>query len=142
VEVLFRETNWANLWVALEFAQPPTDEEQQYVRQVFESWYSLGMLGGFNASATPLQDAETEHLGEMVFTSNPDRLPSLMHNMGAVEFNGAWAKCWFDLGTADALALDVLLNALETLSLDYVSIQRVVIGEEPEEVEEGDFDED
>jgi hypothetical protein len=78
----------------------------------------------------------------MVFTSNPDRLPSLMHNMGAVEFNGAWAKCWFDLGTADALALDVLLNALETLSLDYVSIQRVVIGEEPEEVEEGDFDED
>jgi hypothetical protein len=60
-------------------------------------------------------------------------LMALMHNMGAFEYEGTWARCWFDLGTSDAIALDVLLNALKQLSQEYVSIVGLIIGGENED---------
>ena len=62
-----------------------------------------------------------------------DTLVSLMHNMSAVEYEGIWARCWFDLGTSDAIALDILLNALKQFSADYVAIVQVIVGGENED---------
>ena len=53
-----------------------------------------------------------------------------MHNMGEVEYRGIWARCWFDLGTSDAIALDVLINALRQFSREYVAITSLIIGGE------------
>jgi len=53
---------------------------------------------------------------------------SVMHNMGDVEYEDNWARCWLDLGTADAIALDTLINALLQFSKEYVQIEQVVIG--------------
>jgi hypothetical protein len=58
---------------------------------------------------------------------------ALMHNMGNFEYEGYWARCWFDLGTSDAIALDILLNALTQFSKDFVQLERVYIGGENEE---------
>jgi hypothetical protein len=51
-----------------------------------------------------------------------------MHNMGEPEYRGEWARCWLDLGTSDALALDVLINTLRQLDTDVVQIEELVIG--------------
>ena len=35
-----------------------------------------------------------------------------MHNVGELEYNGDWARCWVDLGTCDAISIDILINTL------------------------------
>jgi len=60
-------------------------------------------------------------------------LQAPMHNMGEVEYQGTWARCWFDLGTSDAIALDVLLNALKGFNREYVALERVIFGGENED---------
>lgn len=56
-----------------------------------------------------------------------------MHNMGEFEYLGNWARCWFDLGTSDLIALDILINSLRELSKDYVAIKQVIFGGENED---------
>ena len=55
-------------------------------------------------------------------------LPSLMHNLAQLEYQGEWARCWVDLGTCDALAIDVLINALLQIHTDFVQIEELLIG--------------
>jgi len=55
-------------------------------------------------------------------------LPALMHNMGELEYQDDWARCWLDLGTSDGVALDVLINALHQLDKEVVEIAELVIG--------------
>jgi len=38
-------------------------------------------------------------------------LMALMHNMSDFEYERTWARCWFDLGTSDVIALDILINS-------------------------------
>jgi hypothetical protein len=51
-----------------------------------------------------------------------------MHNMGPIEYQGSWARCWVDLGTSDAFGLDVLINALRQLDNDLLEIEELCIG--------------
>jgi hypothetical protein len=60
-------------------------------------------------------------------------LMAVMHNKGDFEYEGTWGRCWFDLGTSDAIALDVLINSLRQLSKEYVTIERLFIGGENED---------
>jgi Protein of unknown function (DUF3531) len=53
-----------------------------------------------------------------------------MHNMTEFQYRGVWGRCWFDLGTSDLIALDILINALNQLSKEYVTINRLIIGGE------------
>jgi hypothetical protein len=132
MQVEFRECDPGNLWIWFEFAEPPVPAELEYLREVLESWYVLGKLGGFNAERLVVQEAEAD-LSYLEYPSDLPPVTSLMHNMGSLEEKGNWARCWFDLGTADAMALDVLINALRTLSLEYIGITRVIIGGQNED---------
>ncbi len=127
MQIEFKECNWSELWLWFEFANEPMASDRQYLEQVLESWYTLGMLGGFNATALFVQDAGLD-IDYFEYDSEADQLPALMHNMGNVEYQGCWGRCWFDLGTADAIAIDVLLNTLNRLSLEYASLKRVIVG--------------
>ncbi|MFM6438481.1 MAG: DUF3531 family protein, partial [Microcystis panniformis] len=49
MEVQFREFNPFDVWFWLEFSTVPSNMEQQYVEEVFASWFYLGKLGAFNA---------------------------------------------------------------------------------------------
>jgi hypothetical protein len=53
---------------------------------------------------------------------------AVMHNMGEMEYQGDWARCWLDLGTSDGLAIDVLINTLRQLNVDVVEIEELVVG--------------
>lgn len=131
MKVEFRECDFFDLWIWLEFSTVPSAMEQQYVEEVFSSWFLLGKLGGFNAENLQVQDTGLD-ISYMDYNQDAaaDSFMALMHNMSDLEYQSTWGRCWFDLGTADALALDVLINALEQLNKDYVTIERLIIGGE------------
>ena len=129
MEIQFREFNPFDLWIWLEFPTVPSRMEQQYVEELFDSWFYLGKLGGFNAENLPVQDAgvEISYL-EYDRTELDQALMSPMHNMGDFEYLGVWGRCWFDLGTSDLIAIDILINALNQLSKEFVQIKKIIIG--------------
>lgn len=124
MQVEFREFNPFDLWVWIQFDTVPSNLEKQYVEEVFRSWFLLGKLGGFNAENLQVQD-EGLDLSYMEYKEQTadESLMALMHNMGDFEYNGTWMRCWFDIGTSDAIALDILINALRQLSQEYVNLE-------------------
>ncbi len=134
MEVRFREFNAFNLWIWIEFYTVPSEMEKQYVEEVLNSWFFLGKLGGFNAENLQVQDTGLD-ISYMEYDQDAadNSMLALMHNMGEVEYEGNWGRCWFDLGTSDAIALDVLINALRQFSQDYVSLNTLIIGGENED---------
>lgn len=139
MEVSFREFNPFDVWIWLEFETVPSPQEQHYIEELFNSWFYLGKLGGFNAERLQVQDTGVEISYLEYDTHQSDAsLMSLMHNMGNFEFLGTWGRCWFDLGTCDLIAIDILINSLTQLNQEYVLITKLIIGgvNEDWEVEE------
>ena len=134
MQVQFREIDTFDLWIWVEFSTVPSEMERMYVEEVFNSWFYLGKLGGFNAENMQVQD-EGLDLSYMDYNAEAgdDTMMALMHNMGDFEYEGVWGRCWFDLGTSDAIALDVLVNALLQFSKDYVNIETLIVGGENED---------
>jgi hypothetical protein len=129
--VEFREFDPFNVWFWVEFSTVPSLAEQQYIEEVFNSWFLLGKLGGFNAENLQIQDTGLD-ISYMDYDGDRagDAMMALMHNMGEFEYQNDWGRCWFDLGTSDAIALDVLINALAQLGKDYVDLKRLIVGGE------------
>jgi Protein of unknown function (DUF3531) len=130
--IRFRECDWFSLWIWIEFEQAPSKRERQFLDETLNSWFLLGKLGGFNAGNLQVQEVGLD-ISQMDYELEPDALMSVMHNMSEVEYEEEWARCWFDLGTADAIALDVLINALQQFSQDYMAIKQLIIGGENED---------
>ncbi|GAB4212572.1 MAG: DUF3531 family protein [Synechococcales cyanobacterium] len=130
--IRFQDCDWNRLWIWLHFASIPDDQAQAYVEQVIESWYSLGLLGAYNATSLPIQEAGVA-LSEFDYPQDLELLPAFFHNMGEVEYQHDWGRFWVDMGSADSLALDILCHALRTLSRDYVPLREIQFG--------GDLDE-
>ncbi|QOV23162.1 DUF3531 family protein [Anabaenopsis elenkinii] len=134
MQIHFREINPFDVWIWLKFTTVPSEGEKQYLEEVFNSWFYLGKLGAFNAENLQVQETGLE-ISYMDYDSQgyDKSLLALMHNMGECEYQGQWARCWFDMGTADAIALDILINALKQLNEEYVTIEDLYIGGENED---------
>lgn len=134
MQVSFREYTPFDIWIWVEFQSVPSDMEQRLVEEVFNSWFYLGKLGAFNAENLQVHEAgfDISYLDydqEMVERS----MMAPMHNMGDFEYESNWGRCWFDLGTSDEIAFDILINALQQLSQEYVTLKQLVIGGENED---------
>lgn len=131
MNVQFREFNPFNVWFWFELENIPSATEQQYIEELFDSWFFLGKLGGFNAENLQVQDEGLE-ISNMDYNADvaEESLMALMHNMGEIEYEGTLGRCWFDLGTSDAIAIDILINAMRQLSKDFVPIVSLTIGGE------------
>lgn len=141
MQIQFREINPFDVWIWLKFTTIPSGREKQYVEEVFNSWFYLGKLGAFNAENLQVQETGLEISYMNYDPEGYDKsLLALMHNMGEFEYEGQWGRCWFDMGTADAIALDILINALKQLNQEYVAIEELYIGGENEDwpVEDSD----
>ena len=129
MNISFREVDPFNCWIWLKFFEIPTKDEKNYIDGTFDSWYFLGKLGGFNSENLQTHE-EGSDLNWMIY--DHDNLnssnKSLMHSLGHLEYQDLWARCWVDLGTSDPLSLDILINALNQLSIDYVNIDELIIG--------------
>ena len=134
MQVVFREFNPFDLWIWLEFTTVPSSMEKEYVEELFNSWFFLGKLGGFDAENLQVEDVGID-ISYMEYDDKvaDSSLMSVMHNKSDFEFEGTLARCWFDLGTSDAIAIDVLINSLRQLSKEYVIIERLYIGGENED---------
>lgn len=134
MHIQFREFNPFDVWIWFKFGTIPSQQEKQYVEEVFNSWFYLGKLGGFNAENLQIQETGVD-LNYIDYDSEgySRSMVALMHNMGEFEYEGEWGRCWFDLGTSDAIALDILLNAILQLSEEYVVIEILYIGGENED---------
>ncbi len=131
MQVYFREINPFDIWIWIKFSTVPSRRETEFVEELFNSWFYLGKLGGFNAENLQVQDTGLEVSYMNYDQDGYDKsLLALMHNMGEFEYQGVWGRCWFDLGTSDAIAIDVLVNALTQLGNEYVTIEEVYIGGE------------
>ena len=75
MEVRFRELDHFNCWIWLRFPDVPSDGEKAYVDGIFDSWYVLGRLGGFNAENLQLHN-EGSDLSEI----NYHKCASLISN--------------------------------------------------------------
>ncbi len=60
MEVQFREFNPFDLWIWLKFDTVPSTMEQQYIEELFNSWFYLGKLGGFNGENLQVQETGIE----------------------------------------------------------------------------------
>ncbi|ELR98735.1 DUF3531 family protein [Gloeocapsa sp. PCC 73106] len=131
MNIEFREFNPFDLWIWLELETVPSPREQQYIEEVFDSWFYLGKLGAFNAENLQVQDMGID-ISYMEYGQKSDNLAlmSPMHNMGEFQYNGLWGRCWFDLGMSDLIAIDILINALQQIDREYVTIQRLIVGGE------------
>ena len=134
MEVQFREFNPFDLWIWLEFNTVPSTAEKQYIEELFDSWFLLGKLGGFNAENLQVQEIGIE-ISYMEYSQDvtSQNMMAVMHNMGDVEYQGLWSRCWFDLGTSDALAIDILVNSFQQLSAELVEIEKLIIGGQNED---------
>ncbi|MFM7560281.1 DUF3531 family protein [Cylindrospermopsis raciborskii] len=134
MHIQFREFNPFDVWIWFKFGTIPSQQEKQYVEEVFNSWFYLGKLGGFNAENLQIQETGVD-LNYIDYDSEAysRSMVALMHNMGEFEYEGEWGRCWFDLGISDAIALDILLNAILQLSEEYVVIEILYIGGENED---------
>ena len=96
-----------------------------YKRQV------LGRLGGFNSENLQTHE-EGSDLSWMSYDNDQKNssLPALMHNLGIMEYQNLWARCWVDFGTSDSLSIDILINSLNEISNNYVKIEELIIGGE------------
>ncbi|NER52655.1 MAG: DUF3531 family protein, partial [Symploca sp. SIO1A3] len=60
MQVVFREFSPFDLWIWLEFSTVPSLMEKEYVEEVFNSWFFLGKLGGFDAESLQVQEVGLE----------------------------------------------------------------------------------
>lgn len=126
VRVVFREVQPWNCWLWLQPRRALSEEELVLLDEVLKAWFILGRLGGFNARNLQVQeqaDAVSLEVSGMAYSEERQAgPPCVFHAMGQLETKGGWARCWVDLGTADELALDALLNALTCFSKECVEL--------------------
>jgi hypothetical protein len=129
MEVRFRDVDPFSCWIWLRFAHPPGQGERDYVEGVFDSWFVLGKLGAFNAENLQAHDAGADLSWLPYDQDEAERaMPALMHDLSSFEYQGDWGRCWLDLGTSDAIGLDLLINSLGQLDRDVVELAELVIG--------------
>lgn len=118
-----------NLWIWVEFWALPSPDEVDILQEVLNSWYVVGKLGGFNGSNTQVMDEGLFRLtGGNYDQDIGTNLPSTMHEMTQLETNELWGRFCVDLGSADELAIDVLINMLMVFSKEHVGLRSLCIG--------------
>ncbi|KAJ4838562.1 hypothetical protein Tsubulata_024646 [Turnera subulata] len=127
-KVSFRDFNPLDSYIWFQLYGAATDREVDLIGTAIQSWYLMGRLGAFNSSNLQLANVSMEYNPLYDADEGFTVMPSSFHDISDVEFQDDWGRVWVDLGTADFLSIDILLNCLTTLSSEHVGIQQVVFG--------------
>ena len=132
--VKFNEFTSHNLWIWVESHNKIAVQEEPLIDEVFKAWFVLGKLGGFNSENQQVQQNffEVSNMQyDMELANGESDVPQcVFHSMGGPEYKGKWARAHFDLGSADELCIDILINAFIQFSREYFGIKTLVIGGE------------
>jgi hypothetical protein len=134
-QITFKNFDPFDLWVWMELYAPPSGAELEMVQEVVNSWFMLGRLGAFNSANLQVMYSGTDPGQNMEYDveAATSGLDATMHDMTAVEAQGHWVRFWVDMGTADEMSLDVLINALVAFSREHVGLRQVNVGGENED---------
>ncbi|KAK9806473.1 hypothetical protein WJX73_000822 [Symbiochloris irregularis] len=128
--VFFSSIDTFKLWLWFDLQAVPSGEQRELLEAVVTSWFTVGRLGGFNA-----QNMQVHYRGSRGSSNFPydseqcdSSMEAMFHDLGDLEFRGSMARCWINMGTADEFALDVLINALNTFSLENMGIKKLTVG--------------
>lgn len=127
-KVIFRDFNPTDSYIWIELYAAPSDKDLDFIGRTIRSWYVLGRLGGFNSTNLQLTELGINEKPRYSLAQASKALPSSFHDISNVEFQDSLGRFWVDMGTADVLALDILINALLGLNSDYVGIKQLVFG--------------
>ena len=132
--VKFDEFKSGNLWIWVESHNAIAEREQPLLDEVFKAWFVLWKLGGFNSENAQVQSNffEVSNMKYDMDLANGDGDGDVnrcvFHALGEPEYRGKWARCWVDMGSADEMGVDVLINSLITFSKEYFGLKTLVIG--------------
>ncbi|GMH34538.1 hypothetical protein BSKO_02372 [Bryopsis sp. KO-2023] len=138
VRVYFREVDPFDLWVWFEFYSPPSESDKELFSETLRSWFVVGKLGGYNSSNLQVARNCEDDISYFEYDfEDPDenKLESFFHEMSDVEFQEDCARFRLDMGTADEMALDCLINMLSSFSEEYLGIKKLFIGGENQDWE-------
>lgn len=124
MKVTFRDFDATDSYFWMELYSSPSEKDMEIIGSIIRAWYVLGRLGGFNS--LNMQVSKIPINQSLSYNENvTDILPACFHNIGELEFQDNWGRVWVDIGTADPIALDVLINSLSAASSDYVGIKEL-----------------
>lgn len=138
MEVSFRAIDNINLWLWFELENPPEKDEVEGLEEVIRCWFMLGKLGSYDAlnlfahnresslagtsySPSPISSADASSSGLISTTA-------CFHQLGELQVKGRWLRVWVDIGSADSIAFDMLVNALRGFHDKFCTIRQVFIG--------------
>lgn len=130
-KVTFRQLeDMSNLWVWLEFKAHPSNLDRDNLQEAIKAFFIVGKLGGYNSLNLQMffaGDADPSFF-QYNDTEAEQKIPACFHELGEIEFRGKWARFFLDIGTADELSIDVLLNMLLGFSKDFFPITKILMG--------------
>lgn len=134
----FREIDNINLWLWIEMRVPPDKDEIEGLEEIVRSWFILGKLGAYDGFRLPAHNhaGALQHLnynanGNSENNNNSSSISlatSHFHQLGDMQYKGRWCRIWVDIGNADNLCFDILINALRQFSHQFVAIKQCYIG--------------
>lgn len=127
--VTFKDFDFSDsCYIWFEFSHSPSNDELDLISGTIRSWYLLGHTGGYNSLNMQLTKLPINEMPSFDSVKASEELTSAFCNIGDLEIQDNLARIWVDIGTSDLLMLDVLINALQSLSSDYIGIKNLVLG--------------
>ncbi|CAD6251140.1 unnamed protein product [Miscanthus lutarioriparius] len=129
MKVVFNKFDFSNSYIWFEFYNALLPKDITLISDSLRSWHIVGRLGGCNSmnmqlSQLPL-DCKRPTYDAL---EGANVTPTSFYNIGDLEIQDNLARVWVDIGIHEPLLLDILLNALTTISSDHVGIKQVQFG--------------
>merc|ERR1712124_185061 len=120
----------SNIWIWVKFKNIPVDADRENFEEAIKAYYIVGILGGYNSlNLQMFFTEEIKHNYPYDETKKlPNPMPAYLHELGKIEYSGAWGRFKIDMGTTDELAFDILINILIGFSLNLTQLENIVIG--------------
>ncbi|CAI5528553.1 unnamed protein product [Closterium sp. Naga37s-1] len=128
MQVAIKEIDPFDMYIWFELHKTPSEDDMNTLGSVIRAWYVVGKLGGYNSANLQLMEGDESSKYKYDVGTAASALPALMHNVGDLEFQDNLGRIWLDMGTADMMAVDILLNSLNAVSSDHVGINKVTVG--------------
>ncbi|CAO2179562.1 unnamed protein product [Urochloa humidicola] len=129
MKVVFNKFDFSNSYIWFEFYNALLPKDATLISDALRSWHIVGRLGGCNSmnmqlSQLPL-DCKRPTYDAL---EGANVTPTSFYNIDDIEIQDNLARVWVDIGIHEPLLLDILLNALTTISSDNVGIKQVQFG--------------
>lgn len=128
MKVVLNKFDFSNSYIWFEFYHAPLEKDVSLICDTIRSWHIVGRLGGCNSLNMQLSQSPMDKRPSYDATQGANVTPSTFYNIGDLEIQDNLARIWVDIGTSEALLLDILVNALTQISSDYVGIKQVIFG--------------